>query len=346
MKKSIIHILVVMLVFGFTLPAMAQEEPAATGNEAAFDDTAERLQGVAQNRGFYIADILAAWGADPNVAEQLELSLMVADDDQILAASEASSLEEVNAILLGAPVASGELVGPAALGSTSGDLTFTPVTPCRIIDTRLAGGPLTGGATREFFVYGNLGASQGGTNCASPVGEPSGAHLAVTVIPLVAGGGNLRLYPANVATPNAAIINYTNPTTIANAVTTKTFRSIGPREIEFWTNKSVHIIVDVMGYYSPPGRTLPDNYSAHGTIVTVNNGANGTAYSPYCPSGYRMTGGGHLVNVFVNGFDIVGQRPTPTGYNQNSRWLVQVRNASGAARTIRSYIVCGRVPGR
>src|SRR5438309_8029366 len=31
-------------------------------------------------------------------------------------------------------------VGPLAIGDTAADLVFTPVTPCRIVDTRAAGG--------------------------------------------------------------------------------------------------------------------------------------------------------------------------------------------------------------
>ncbi len=47
--------------------------------------------------------------------------------------------------------------------SVTVDLVFTPVTPCRIIDTRLAGGPIAGGTTRNFAVAGAAGfAAQGG----------------------------------------------------------------------------------------------------------------------------------------------------------------------------------------
>ena len=36
-------------------------------------------------------------------------------------------------------------LGPYNLGDTQADLVYTPVTPCRIIDTRRAGGPIGGG---------------------------------------------------------------------------------------------------------------------------------------------------------------------------------------------------------
>ena len=63
-------------------------------------------------------------------------------------------------------VSAGVLGGPAAaeLGSSAADLVFTPLTPCRIIDTRAAGGPIMPGSPRDFLVSGNLGfEGQGGT---------------------------------------------------------------------------------------------------------------------------------------------------------------------------------------
>src|SRR5689334_11700721 len=41
-----------------------------------------------------------------------------------------------------------------ALGDSNSDLIFVPVPPCRIIDTRLAGGPIAANSTRSFKVNG------------------------------------------------------------------------------------------------------------------------------------------------------------------------------------------------
>ena len=64
-------------------------------------------------------------------------------------------------------------------------LVYSPVTPCRIVDTRIGGGGvLSPGQRREYFVYGPPGdiATQGGNpaGCPSPSGEPSGVHINVT----------------------------------------------------------------------------------------------------------------------------------------------------------------------
>jgi hypothetical protein len=55
---------------------------------------------------------------------------------------------------------------PVKLGSTSIDQVFIPIVPCRIVDTRNVGGPISAGAARNFNFYANAAgfdwASQGG----------------------------------------------------------------------------------------------------------------------------------------------------------------------------------------
>ena len=65
-------------------------------------------------------------------------------------------------------------LGLNSLGDSQADLVYTPVTPCRIIDTRLAGGAIAAGTTRSFLVT--------GTNF-SPRGERQAAGC-LTVPPL------------------------------------------------------------------------------------------------------------------------------------------------------------------
>ena len=145
------------------------------------------------------------------------------------------------------------LIDETIAAPTDQDLVFTPVTPCRIVDTRLAGGPFTPGARREFYVYGTtIIANQGGNpaGCASPRGEPSAVHINVTAVPQ-SGSGYFGVFPANVEPPNASLVNYkTGVQNIANAATIKTYYQAGAREIEVINrNGSAHLVIDVMGYY-------------------------------------------------------------------------------------------------
>jgi hypothetical protein len=99
--------------------------------------------------------------------------------------------------------------GPSDVGDSQADLVYTPVSPCRIIDTRLAGGPIAGGTTRSFRVTGGDLSSQGGsaTGCGIPAGAATAAVINfVAVNP--AGPGDLRITPFGTPMPTASILNY------------------------------------------------------------------------------------------------------------------------------------------
>jgi hypothetical protein len=105
---------------------------------------------------------------------------------------------------------------------SSTDLVYTAVTPCRIVDTRLAGDAIPPGGIRSYNVWGDV-VSQGGNSsgCPSPKGEPYTAHINVTAVPL--GNGNIVAYPFNSATPNASLVNYrSDAQNVANSGTVKT----------------------------------------------------------------------------------------------------------------------------
>ena len=72
------------------------------------------------------------------------------------------------------------------IGDPDKDLSFTPVAPCRILDTRLAGGPLAPGAPRSFVVAGTAGfGAQGGREggCGIPAGAAAVEMNFVVVSP-------------------------------------------------------------------------------------------------------------------------------------------------------------------
>jgi len=97
----------------------------------------------------------------------------------------------------------------AQLGASGRDLVYTPVTPCRIIDTRSAGGPIGGNTQRDFLVSGTANfPAQGGTagGCGIPEGATGAMLNFVAVEP--AGPGDLRAWPFGQPVPGASIINY------------------------------------------------------------------------------------------------------------------------------------------
>jgi hypothetical protein len=98
-------------------------------------------------------------------------------------------------------------VTPLNFGDTQADLVYTPVVPCRIIDTRLTGVPLTAGFPRDFVVAGDASAQGGQPNCGIPYGPATAAVINFVAIG-PAGPGDLRVTPAGAPLPLASILNY------------------------------------------------------------------------------------------------------------------------------------------
>jgi hypothetical protein len=151
----------------------------------------------------------------------------------------------------------GLLPEPKALGDSSADLVYTPVPPCRIVDTRSGGGALGAGFQRNFYVAGPDGfPTQGGnpTGCGLPRGPATAAVINfVAVNP--GGAGNLRAWAYGAPVPTASIINYAAVgMNIANAVVVPlcdaASSSCTPGDITVQADVSgAHLVADVVGYF-------------------------------------------------------------------------------------------------
>ena len=170
-----------------------------------------------------------------------------------------------------------------ALGDSQADLVYTPVTPCRIIDTRLAGGALAMGQSRDFWVAGSDYSPQGGsaTGCGVPFG-PATAVMINFVAVAPTGLGYLSVTPYGTPMPTASIINFTRGVNLANeltvalcnpSVTTCTY------DITMKAGNKTHIVADVQGYFQrvtsggvltlASGRTMKGNWSIGGFPATA-----------------------------------------------------------------------------
>lgn len=175
-----------------------------------------------------------------------------------------NSLASLSAEDLQAVVSGGDGLGTSAYGSTQADLVYTPVTPCRIIDTRNAGGVLAAGTTRSFYVAAGNYSSQGGVaaSCGIPFGPATAAVINfVAVSP--AGAGDFRVTPYGTAIPGASFLNYAavSGLNIANGLAVATCNpatTTCTRDITIQADVSgAHIVADVQGYFSvapPAGR--------------------------------------------------------------------------------------------
>jgi hypothetical protein len=186
----------------------------------------------------------------------LRAALMGLRADRLLAASVAGSYATIEALVADSEHASAAAKKPGGkgVGSTNRDLTYTPVTPCRIVDTRLAGGPLAANMPRSFDGYSASGfAAQGGTagTCDVPSGVAALALILTAVQPAAAGFVNV--YPANAAAPNASMLNFaagqfaiaTGAIVLVDSLNANRFNALSPAQVD--------LVVDVVGYFSAPG---------------------------------------------------------------------------------------------
>ena len=243
------------------------------------------------------------------------------------------------------PLAPGAI--PNSLGDTGADLVFTPVTPCRIIDTRIATGTYAGAigpdTGKQFSVSLANYTAQGGsaTGCGITI-APAAVAIDVTSVSPQSGQGNLRVIQTGGGTPTASLVNYNAGINIANAAVARSAGSLGGSNIYIYSgNSTSHVVVDIMGYFAAPVATAAETIKVQLT-TSCANGAN-CSLNPTCPAGYGMTGGGGSVLAWTAGFDIIWDAPP---YSGTSGWLCQADNNSGATQTFVCAVMCARVPGR
>ena len=146
-----------VLAAGWTYAAAVV--PAGGAASAGLSMQPSALLSIDLNRSTVVERIVGEWGealaqsGAGITVEQLRTVLSGMRADHLLAAGLAGNLEGVrnviaNALTAGVPVAYG-LIHTKALGDAAADLVYTPVTPCREVDTRPSKGGRVRSATRR-----------------------------------------------------------------------------------------------------------------------------------------------------------------------------------------------------
>jgi hypothetical protein len=228
-------------------------------------------QQVLSDPAGYAAAIALRWEADaralgkwdPNYSVDLQKALTALPPDSLLAAGQASSYHAMMAVLATSrPLPTS---GPLVLGDITGDLTFTPVAPCRIVDTRNIGGAFSG--FRDWDMDGSNFSSQGGH--AGSCGIPNGVAQAVVMnITLVSAStsGYLTAWRFGSAQPLASTINwFTGGEIVANGAIIPTWPGAGA-DFSVFTFNATDVIIDVTGYFEPA--TMPIVGRAYAVVET------------------------------------------------------------------------------
>jgi hypothetical protein len=228
-----------------------------------------------------------------------------------------------------------------ALGSAAFDLVYTPVTPCRILDTRVAGGPLGGGFSRDFNAMvgsgGNFG-SQGGsaTDCGMVAAGQAAVVINLTVV-TPTGGGFATAYPFGTTRPLASSVNYTAGAIVNNTVVVKVPTPLTTKDFTIYSFATADFVADIVGYYAPPQATALDCTTVAGNPTNVAAGAYTSLPTLFCPTSYTPTGLAISAgeNVLV-----------ADSYTSGNAGQIFVRSLSVNAQNVTAKLTCCRVPGR
>ena len=230
---------------------------------------------------------------------------------------------------------------PGDLGNIAADLVYTPVTPCRIVDTRLAAaGVIIGNTTRTFDMDGTNFSTQGGFggSCGIPSGVAGAVAMTITVTQPVAAG---YFTAWGLGTqPLISVLNYEADATIANTTIVPVVSSAGA-DFSLYSFATAHAVIDVIGYFAAPEATALDCITVDSAVTAVPDNA-WTAIDANCPAGRTATGGGYDTTEGTLGYPNVWITTRPNG----NGWRTWVDNQTGGNRNIQTFVRCCRVPGR
>ena len=240
----------------------------------------------------------------------------------------------------------------AQIGSLSSDLVFTPVTPCRILDTRLIGGgagtPITAGGTGAYYTGGiSSFASAGGsaTDCGL---QAAGLNIAAVAVNFVvvspSAAGYITVFPYNGVQPTASTVNYTAGAVVANSAIIKVSQ-VSITAMSIYSLATTHVVADVTGYYSKPvsvgslecnlvvaTHSLAINFASYQFSTASCPATHPVVVSPYCYNNDNA-------NVYSTGSAAIG------AFNTGGPWCGW-RNVSGAIASVQQGQTCCRIPGR
>ena len=217
------------------------------------DVRADPMLAVDLNRAAVIEQVVAGWRGQLSAEQEKALrgTLWSLRADRLVAVSMAPSVEGLLSVLQSADrttMVAGQKMNLKDLGDL--DLAYTPVTPCRIVDTRQVARRLAAGVGQTFdgFNASSFAAQGGaGSNCGVPTGAKALAMTVTAVTP--ADLGFVKLWQTNVAEPNASTVNY-DPGTINIATGAIVPVDGANNQFNAKSPAAVDLVVDVVGYFN------------------------------------------------------------------------------------------------
>jgi Chaperone of endosialidase len=304
-RRSVVGFWIVVGAATMSVPASA----APSGALLTIDQNrAAVVDGIVADRGFALTQSAAGLTSD-----ELRSMLMQLRADQLLAASMAGTPDGVRDVIARSLVGS-DPVNPAllqtesvstgsagltkAIGDNGDDVVYTPVTPCRLVETRGSFAavyqgngpshtafPFNVNEIRTYFVQG------GNSVCLSQLPSGLGAaavQLQVFGMPTAGGSGDLEILPQGTTFGKTATEVFIGSIAFNTVSTTVKINPANNQISVQVRGGKANVAMDVVGYFRTPGNYTADFVSGVG--AAVGGGADNSA------SGEFSTVGGGEVN--------------------------------------------------
>ena len=319
--------------------AEATAMPKAIDMAAAIAKTRpDPLLSIDMNRANIVSGLAARWQGDTANGKRANFKAELAGlrADQLLTISRMDSFEDIADLLDGQATgtqtrgalstlsatqtggkASGEASTRLVLGDPTTDLAYTPLTPCRLFDTR-SGQTSALGQLGGTFLPNTVRSIVPAGACAIPGTGVKNLFVGFTTVNNTPNSGGFLslLAPGAPLTTSVDIFNIGAILSAGNA--TVPTGAAGQFDV-FVATANAHVVVDVLGYFSAPTSGNITNSIAGGSVFTVTN--TNTAGSSTALRGISTSTGGGGIGVFgshagggygvlgtagVNGFGLIG----------------------------------------
>jgi len=239
-------------------------------------------------------------------------------------------------------------VQPEALGTGNGDLVYTAIEPCRIMDSRNAmpasglTNPLVGNHLYSTPSETSSGYALYGGNASDCVNGPGSNIWAIAIVITILNPnfdaflGVSDINSLSTVLSNVAL-NYTHGQGLSTLYIAPQTTGLN---IYFAmpSGLSANVIFDAVGYFASSSATALNCQAQNGTPVGIASFTVAGATSPTCPAKFFLTSGN------CKGTDAGLVLITSSAQNDGT-WFCKYNN-NGSASTIEADAICCQVPGR
>ncbi len=241
--------------------------------------------------------------------------------------------------------ASGSKVTVKTLGALTNDLVYTPIPPCRILDTRsTAAGAIAANATRSFVAItaGNFTGQGGSSTDCGTVGLAATAFAINLTAVTPSSPGYATAYPYGTTQPVAASVNYAAGAIVNNALIVQIPNPLTSFDFTIYTFAQSHYVADIVGYFAPPQATALHCILTAITSTTIAANANLNVYNTACPAGYTATS----PYCFINAPGVYSRGSGKNATAGSSDTFCSWQNTTASPQQVAGATTCCRVPGR